>query len=77
LVSLFRYLNSDVNERPGTLRLARDLQPEGAAMPRSWMGADGDGRARGGRDRVWICGDVMLVVKVSCSFEDILYGMYS
>jgi hypothetical protein len=33
-------------------------------MPEAWRTDRGDGRARGGRDRVWVVADVVLAIKV-------------
>ncbi|OXG31027.1 cytochrome P450 monooxygenase pc-2 [Cryptococcus neoformans Ze90-1] len=66
LVYFFRHI-----ARVGTLvgqnittQLAPDAQPPETALPKEWMTLEGgDGRARGGRDRVWIVADVVLAVK--------------
>lgn len=53
------------------IELAPDVQPEGTRIPDAWidvMGEGGDGRGRGGRDRVWIVADVVLAIKVSGTF---------
>ncbi|ORY21852.1 cytochrome P450 [Naematelia encephala] len=70
LILLFRHLDSlgsdrGENESSGSfqLQLAVDAQPAETRMPESWKGKEGDGRARDGRDRVWIMGDVILTVK--------------
>lgn len=47
-----------------SLHLAPDAQPEGTRMPEAWRTDRGDGRARGGRDRVWVVADVVLAIKV-------------
>ncbi|KAL7422863.1 Protein kinase alk2 [Cryptotrichosporon argae] len=44
-------------------RLATEAQPAGTRMPAEWATPHGQGRARGGRDRVWIVADVVLAVK--------------
>lgn len=49
-----------------TTQLAPDAQPPETALPKEWMTLEGgDGRARGGRDRVWIVADVVLAIKVN------------
>lgn len=57
--------------RPGPLRvhLAPDAQPEETRMPDAWRTDRGDGRARGGRDRVWAVADVVLAIKVGASLD--------
>lgn len=53
-----------------TIELAPDAQPTGTKMPESWIN-NGDGRGRGGRERVWIVADVVLAIKVSfCSSSE-------
>lgn len=55
--------------RPLHLNLAPDAQPEATRMPDVWKTDRGDGRARGGRDRVWVVADVVLAIKVGASLD--------
>lgn len=49
-----------------TVQLALDAQPPETVLPKEWMTPEGgDGRARGGRDKVWIVADVVLAIKVN------------
>lgn len=65
---LMRHL-SPSDESVGSKRHRITLVPGANAvdsrMPPAWRGAEGDGRAREGRDRVWVVADVVLAVKVS------------
>jgi hypothetical protein len=49
----------------GMVRLVPDASAPECRMPPLWAGSGGDGRAREGRDKVWIVADVVLAVKVS------------
>jgi hypothetical protein len=52
-------------QTPLKLVLAPDAQAPETRMPDSWRSpTDGDGRARQGRDRVWVVAEVVLAVKV-------------
>ncbi|WVR05800.1 hypothetical protein IAU60_002825 [Kwoniella sp. DSM 27419] len=63
LVLFCRHLDK-MEEMGRKLELACDAQPEGTAMPKAWATEDGcDGRARGGRDRLWVVADVVLAIK--------------
>jgi hypothetical protein len=45
------------------LRLASEAQPVATRVPVRWK-ADGDGRAREGREDIWPISDITLTVKV-------------
>ena len=45
------------------LLLASEAQPEATRVPARWK-TDGDGRARGGREDIWLISDITLTVKV-------------
>lgn len=45
------------------LFIREEAKAEDCRMPENWLGPKGDGRARSGRDRVWIVSDVVLAVK--------------
>ncbi|WVQ62299.1 uncharacterized protein L199_000438 [Kwoniella botswanensis] len=46
------------------LNFAFDSQPEDTSIPSLWTTVDGcDGRARGGKDRMWVVADVVLAIK--------------
>ena len=55
------------------IKLVPGANDPGAQMPASWAGAEGDGRARMGRDKVWVAADVVLAVKVRLDvFEQLI-----
>ncbi|WWC86142.1 uncharacterized protein L201_001014 [Kwoniella dendrophila CBS 6074] len=63
LILLSRHLD-DMEKAGKSLQFALDAQPQGTAMPLSWQTIEGsDGRARDGRDRMWVVADVVLAIK--------------
>lgn len=50
-----------------SFKLASEAQPALSLLPSWWAGKDGDGRGRGGREKIWPVSDIILTVKVSHS----------
>ncbi|WVQ97197.1 hypothetical protein IAU59_004307 [Kwoniella sp. CBS 9459] len=64
LILLCRHLDKMTAKHNLSLQLAFDAQPAGTTIPDAWTTAEGsDGRARGGRDRMWVVADVVLAIK--------------
>lgn len=61
LFYLLKHLDDGYKCRQLVIR--EEAKAEGCRMPENWLGPEGDGRARSGRDRVWIVSDVVLAVK--------------
>ncbi|TYJ57637.1 hypothetical protein B9479_001719 [Cryptococcus floricola] len=62
--SFIAHFSRHLSTANATLRLSPEAQPPGSTIPDSWKSEDGgDGRLRGGRDKVWIVADVVLAVK--------------
>ncbi|WVW82196.1 hypothetical protein I302_104202 [Kwoniella bestiolae CBS 10118] len=63
LILLSRHLDKLQSEHKD-MRFAFDVQPQGTAIPSAWTTKEGcDGRARGGKDRMWVVADVVLAIK--------------
>lgn len=64
LVQLTHMLRAP-GQTPLKFVLDLDAQPPETRMPSAWKSSEGgDGRARHGRDRVWIVAEVVLAIKV-------------
>ncbi|WRT64043.1 uncharacterized protein IL334_000971 [Kwoniella shivajii] len=63
LILFCRHLDK-MEEQGKQLKFAFDAQPEGTTMPSTWRTPEGsDGRARDGKDEMWVVADVVLAIK--------------
>ncbi|OCF41408.1 cytochrome P450 monooxygenase pc-2 [Kwoniella heveanensis CBS 569] len=71
LILLCRHLDRIHQEHGLSLQIAFDAQPAGTGLPEAWKTAEGsDGRARTGRDRMWVVADVVLAIRVSAGLTE-------